>query len=177
MISYFVHGTTDDNEIGRATGQAQGRLSTIGIEQSKNLPNQIQDKSFKVVFCSDLRRALDSAKLAFKGFFPIIIDKRLRECNYGQLTRTKDELVMYDHHIDTPFPGGESLMDVEKRMREFLDFLLKNYNNKHVAIVAHKATQLALEVIIHRKTWKQAISEDWRLRKAWQPGWIYHYAK
>jgi hypothetical protein len=30
-----------------------------------------------------------------------------------------------------------------------------------------------LDVLIKGKTWKQAIDEDWRKRKAWQPGWEY----
>ncbi|KKQ27796.1 MAG: hypothetical protein US42_C0005G0021 [Candidatus Magasanikbacteria bacterium GW2011_GWC2_37_14] len=49
----------------------------------------------------------------------------------------------------------------------------KNYQNKHIAIVAHQAPQLALDVILSGKTWEQAIDEDWRKQKAWQPGWGY----
>jgi hypothetical protein len=40
--------------------------------------------------------------------------------------------------------------------------------------MAHKAPQLALEVILNGKTWEQAIREDWHNQKAWQPGWIYN---
>jgi hypothetical protein len=32
---------------------------------------------------------------------------------------------------------------------------------------------LALDVLLKGKTWKQAIDEDWRKGKAWQPGWDY----
>jgi hypothetical protein len=32
---------------------------------------------------------------------------------------------------------------------------------------------LALDVLLQQKTWKQAIDEDWRLEKKWQPGWEY----
>jgi hypothetical protein len=42
-----------------------------------------------------------------------------------------------------------------------------------VAVVAHQAPQLALDVIIRGKNWQQAIDEDWRKKKAWQPGWGY----
>jgi len=54
-----------------------------------------------------------------------------------------------------------------------LKFLKENYNGKSVAIVAHKAPQLALDVLLKNKTWEQAFTEDWRKRKAWQPGWEY----
>ncbi len=62
---------------------------------------------------------------------------------------------------------------MEKRIADFLWFLKKNYDGKHIAIVAHQAPQLALEVLLKGKTWKQAIDEDWRKKKAWRPGWEY----
>lgn len=172
-IIYFVHGTTTDNEAGKCTGWAGGELSELGIEQAKSLKDQIKDQDFSLIFCSDLKRAVDSANLGFSGYCPIIKDERLRECNYGDLTQANEHLVNYQEQIDTRFPNGESMKDVEKRLREFLNYLKREYDDKFVAIMAHKAPQLALEVILNGKTWEQAISEDWRNRKAWQPGWIY----
>lgn len=174
-ITYFVHGTTTDNERGLATGWLPGELSAIGREQAKHLGEQVADRRFDVVFCSDLQRAIDSAELGFGGKYQIIPDERLRECHYGDLDGTpasafKDRLGEY---IDRPFPHGESYHDVEARLRNFVQFLLDNYDGQHVAIVAHQAPQLALDVICRGRTWQQAIDEDWRPRKAWQPGWDY----
>jgi alpha-ribazole phosphatase/probable phosphoglycerate mutase len=42
---------------------------------------------------------------------------------------------------------------------------LRYYSGKNVAIVAHRAPQLAIEVILNKKNWKQAIKEDWCLKK------------
>lgn len=75
--------------------------------------------------------------------------------------------------IEKPFPEGESYEDVRARIADFLEFLRKNYDGKHIAIVAHKAPQLSLEVLINGKTWEQALAEDWRKTKAWKPGWEY----
>ena len=61
----------------------------------------------------------------------------------------------------------------ERRIASFLDFLKKYYNSKHVAIISHQAPQLALDVLVKCRTWKQAIAEDWRKNKSWQPGWDY----
>lgn len=36
-----------------------------------------------------------------------------------------------------------------------------------------KAPQLALDVLLKNKTWKQAFAEDWRKTKSWQPDWEY----
>jgi len=69
--------------------------------------------------------------------------------------------------------GGESCGDVQARIGSFLEDLREKYDGKSVAIVAHKAPQLALDVILRGKTWEEAIAEDWRKTKAWQPGWEY----
>lgn len=174
-ITYFVHGTTTDNEKGLSTGQNQGELSNLGIRQSKELSKQINKKKFDAVFCSDLKRAIDSAELSFKEKYQIIQDKRLRECNYGDLNGAPEEEVKYSEHIDEPFPNGESLKEVESRVKEFLKFLRHKYNGKCIAIVAHKAPQLAFEVLTKGKTWEQAIDEDWRKTKSWKPGWEYDF--
>jgi alpha-ribazole phosphatase/probable phosphoglycerate mutase len=173
-ITYFVHGTTTDNENGIATGQLPGELSKLGVEQAKKLGQLVKDKKFDAVFCADLKRAVDSAKLVFGDKCEIIQDKRLREINYGDWNGKKndfkDDLADY---IDKPFPNGESYKDVEKRMREFLRTVSRDYNNKHVAFVAHQAPQLALEVICNSKSWNEAIAEDWRKVGEWQAGWEY----
>ena len=41
------------------------------------------------------------------------------------------------------------------------------------SIVAHKAPQLAFEVITKGISWEEAIDKDWRKNKARQPGWEY----
>lgn len=175
-ITYFVHGTTTDNEQEISSGWSDVALSEIGNQQSINLKEQTKDKVFDVVFCSDLQRAVTSAELAWGGIYPIIPDARLRECNYGELNAAPSAIVepmQEDECITEPFPGGESYEDVKARMADFLEFLKKNYDGKSVALVGHKAPQLSLDVLLKGKTWKQALAEDWRKTKAWQPGWEY----
>ena len=173
-IKYFVHGTTWDNLEKKATGWLPGELSDKGIEQAIALSKVIKDEYFDIVFCSDLKRAIESSKLDFYNRdIEIVRDFRLRECNYGDLDGKDSSLVVYKEHIEVPFPNGESMMDVESRMRSFIMFLKENYDGKKVAIVAHRAPQLAFEVITNGKTWDDAIVEDWRNTKAWQPGWEY----
>ena len=174
-ITYFVHGTTIDNEDGISSGWKDVELSELGIKQSEELPIQIKGKKFDVVFCSDLKRAIDSAEISFKGKFPIKYDKRLRECNYGDFNGKSSEVVepMQEKCINKKFHNGESYEDVKIRIKDFLDYLLKNYSGKSVAIVAHKAPQLALDVLIKGISWEQAFADDWRKNKKWQPGWDY----
>ncbi|NUM25355.1 MAG: histidine phosphatase family protein [Candidatus Buchananbacteria bacterium] len=173
-ITYFVHGTTTDNENDIATGWEAGELSELGIQQSKDLTAQIGNQQFDAVFCSDLKRAVDSARLTFGDDYQIITDERLRECNYGDFNGKPDSFKSDPKQfIEQAFPNGESYTDVETRVKNFLDFLKKDYDGKHIAIVAHQAPQLALEVLLGGKTWPQAIDQDWRHTKTWQPGWKY----
>jgi alpha-ribazole phosphatase/probable phosphoglycerate mutase len=174
-ITYFVHGTTTDNEKEISSGWSDVELSELGTKQSIELKDKIKDKKFDAVFCSDLKRAHNSAKLTFEGVVPIILDVRLRECNYGKYNGQSSSIVepLQEKMINKRFPDGESYEDVKVRIADFLNFLKKNYEGKSVAIVAHKAPQLALDVLLKRKTWEQAFSEDWRKTKAWRPGWEY----
>ena len=175
-ITYFVHGTTTDNEQHISSGLKDVELSPLGIQQAKDLKEKTKDKTFDVVFCSDLKRAHDSAKLTWEGMYPIIPDARLRECNYGELNGASSDIVepmQQEECIEKPFPNGESYEDVKTRVADFLEFLKKDYDGKNVAIVAHKAPQLSLDVLLKDKTWKQALAEDWRKTHAWKPGWEY----
>lgn len=172
-IIYFVHGTTTDNLEHKATGWLPGELSELGIEQSKNLKNNINIDEIDLVISSDLKRAVDSAKYVFEDSKEILHDKRLRECNYGDLNGKATSIVRDEDHVEEPFPNGESLKDVEKRIKSFCDYLQENYDGKTIALVAHKAPQLALEVLTKNMSWSEALANDWRKTKSWQPGWFY----
>ncbi|MEK7353985.1 MAG: histidine phosphatase family protein [Chloroflexota bacterium] len=174
-ITYFVHASTTDGEKKISSGWHDVGLSDAGVEQAIALKEQIRDKKFDIVFCSDLKRAANSANLVFEGIAPIVPDKRLRECNYGKYNAQPSVIVepMMENCITMKFPEGESCEDVKGRIAGFLVFLKKNYDGKSVAIVSHKAPQLALDVLVRGKTWEQAFAEDWRKTKAWQPGWEY----
>ena len=170
-IMYFVHGTTYDNADSKCSGWKQVELNELGIQQAINLGKNT-NYNFDMIFTSDLVRAINSANLAWPEVKKIK-DSRLRECNYGDYDGKDKSLIQYSDHIENPFPNGESLKVVEKRIKEFLDYLKENFNDQSIGIVAHRATQLAIEVITKDISWEEAIQNDWRKTKAWQPGWKY----
>lgn len=170
-IFYYVHGTTYDNESKSASGWNNVELNELGKEQAINLGKNTPFE-FDILFSSDLVRAVNTAELAFPQF-KAVADSRLRECDYGDFNGKDKSLVKYNEHIEEPFPGGESLLDVESRMRSFLEFLKENYRDKRVGIIAHRAPQLALDVIINKVSWDEAIENDWRKSENWAPGWKY----
>lgn len=178
-ITYFVHGATPDNEQGIASGWYDIGLSKLGRKQSLELKALLKNRRFCVVYCSDLRRALDTAEIVFDQGVKITQDKRLREVDYGDLTRAKSDKIdsLMLKHVDKPFPNGECYKDVERRIKSFLDNVHERHIGKSVALVAHRAPQLALDVLLKGKTWEQAIREDWRLNhpSEWKPGWEYKF--
>jgi broad specificity phosphatase PhoE len=66
-IVYFVHGTTLDNEKELSSGWSDVDHSDKGIAQSVALKEQTKAISFDAIFCSDLKRAVHSAELTWKG--------------------------------------------------------------------------------------------------------------
>lgn len=171
-LIYFVHGTTYDNASKKCSGWKQVELNELGREQALNLGKVNKDIKFDVIFTSDLIRAIDSANIAFPNVKKIQ-DKRLRECNYGDLDGEDKNLIVYEDHIDVPFPNGESLKDVEVRVQSFINDILKEYKGKTIGIVAHRAPQLAFEVITKNINWETANENDWRKTGEWKPGWKY----
>jgi broad specificity phosphatase PhoE len=174
-ITYFVHGTTTDNEQHISSGWKDVALSETGIKQGKELKELTKEKRFDVVFCSDLQRASESAKLAWEGMYTIVPDARLRECNYGDLNGSPKSVVepVRLQSMHTRFPNGESYDDVKVRIADFLDMIKRDYDGKHVAIVAHQAPQLALDVLLKGMSWDEVLVHDWRNTHAWQPGWEF----
>lgn len=131
-----------------------------------------EDIKFDIIFTSDLVRTIESSNIAFPDVLKIQ-DVRLRECNYGDLDGESKDLVIYEEHVDEPFPNGESLKDVEMRMREFIYELKDKYSDKTIGIVAHRAPQLALDVITKKISMEEAIKTDCRETGNWQLGWVY----
>jgi broad specificity phosphatase PhoE len=170
-IIFETHCTTADNQARLAAGWHDVALSNLGEQQAKGLGERRKGQNFDAIFCSDLQRSYRTAQIAFGDKFPIIRDARLRECNYGTLNRAPKLEVeaMRESCLYKPFPGGESYEDTSKRMKEFLQDLLNNYDGKTVLVVGHRATQYGLDQWAKGMRLKDAVLAPWQ----WQPGWEY----
>jgi broad specificity phosphatase PhoE len=170
-IIFESHGTTFDNENNISSGLADSALSPKGIENAKQLGERYSNSHFDAIFCSDLQRSYETGRIAFGDKFPIIRDKRLRECDYGLLTSHSSEEVEEAKikHIREPFSNGESYEQTNKRMKDFLMELKKKFNGKKVMIIGHRATQHGIEAGINSKSLEELLSTPFK----WQPGWIY----
>lgn len=170
-IIFESHATSLDNEAHLSSGHFDGELSSLGKKQAKELGERYKNDHFEAIFCSDLQRSYKSAELAFGKRFKILKDKRLRECDYGDLTRHPSEEVepVKAKYIKKPFPNGESYEQTADRMKEFLKDLLKDHDGKKVMIIGHRATQYGLDHWIKGISLKKAVTDTWK----WQPGWEY----
>lgn len=172
-IIFETHSTSFDNESHLSSGHNDVALSPLGEKQAKELGERRKNEHFDMIFCSDLQRSYRTAEIAFGDKFQIIKDKRLRECDYGDLTKHPSEEVEKDmiNRISTLFPKGESYQDCIKRIKEFLDDLSQMSSDRgtNVLIIGHRATRFGLEHLINGKSLKELVTTPFK----WQPGWSY----
>jgi broad specificity phosphatase PhoE len=169
-VVFETHATSEDNEAGIATGWLPGRLSAAGREQAQELGARRRDDGISVVFVSDLRRAVETAEIAFAGsLLPVVEDSRLRECNYGELNGTPEPLRDRLSHVDLPYPGGESWDQAVRRVAGFLDELRSRHEGERVLVIGHSATRYALDVIVDGGSLEELVDAPFD----WQPGWEY----
>ena len=171
-LVYETHSTSTDNEQGFATGWLPGELSERGREQARELGRRRRDDGIEAVFSSDLRRAVETAELAFEGGeLPLNQDARLRECNYGDLNGapTAEVTATRLDRVETPFPNGESYRDVVARTREFLVDLMREHDGERVLLIAHSANRWAIQHLLHGTPLADVIEAPFD----WQPGWEY----
>jgi 2,3-bisphosphoglycerate-dependent phosphoglycerate mutase len=171
QIVFETHSTSEDNEARIATGWLPGRLSAAGREQARELGKRRRDDGLAVVFTSDLRRAVETAEIAFDGCgIPIVQDARLRECNYGEQNGTRAPVGDdRSERVDLPYPGGESWRQAVARVAGFYEELPRRRAGQRVLVIGHAATRWALDVLVKGRTVEEVVAEEY----VWQPGWEY----
>ncbi len=170
-IVFETHSITDDNERGVATGWLPGRLSQDGRRLAVELGRRRRD-DVEAVFTSDLRRAVETAELAYAdATVPVLMDWRLRECDYGDLNGAPVDQVHGDRaaFLDTAYPGGESWRAAVERAGRFLDDVPLRWDGRRVLVIGHLATRWALDHRLAGTPVERLVDEEF----GWQPGWEY----
>lgn len=123
-------------------------LSVQGEEQAKRLSENIELNNIDVIWSSSYTRAKATAKyVANINNLPINLDNNLSERKLGNLkelgefmkdknTRDPSQEQLLDRKFKTS--DGESAEDTRKRMTEFFDRILKEYEGKKIAVVSHR---------------------------------------
>jgi 2,3-bisphosphoglycerate-dependent phosphoglycerate mutase len=168
-VVYETHSISVDNETGHATGWLPGELSERGRELAVELGRRRRDDGLAAVCTSDLRRAVQTAEIAFAGSaLPVVQEPRLRECNYGSMNgRPREEV--HAKGVDERYPEGETWREAVARVTGFLAELARTRDGQRVLLIGHMSAWYALECLT-----KQArLEEVYETRMQWQEGWEY----
>ena len=154
-IIYLVRHaeTVDENGIRNTNEDSQminekEILSVEGEEQAKKLSENKELKNLDIIWSSSYTRAKATAKyIANANNLPINLDDNLSERKLGNLkelgefmkdkkTRDPSQEQLLDRNFRTS--DGESAEETKKRMTEFFDRILKEYEGKKIAVVSHR---------------------------------------
>ena len=154
MILYLVrHGKTVTNKDNLIQGQRDVPLSDEGIKDAEELKDLVSKLDIDVVISSPLERAIDTAKIITDNKYPINIDDRIIERDWGLLEGVKfdtvDSYKNWDFNINTDDNHIEKVRDFLKRLSEFLEDIRVRYDNKKVLVVAHSAVLRGMHYIIN----------------------------
>jgi 2,3-bisphosphoglycerate-dependent phosphoglycerate mutase len=172
QVVFETHSTSVDNERGIATGWLEGELSPLGRGQAARLGERRRNDNLDLVVTSDLRRAVETAELAFAGSaIPVRHDRRLRECNYGEWNGMPRAWLEAErrNRVDVPFPGGESWREAVRRHAGMLRELAMQDEVQRVLLIGHVATRWALDHLVNGVPLEQLAVEPF----AWREGWEY----
>ena len=142
------HADSSRDRLGRYIGHTDIGLSKAGKDQVERLRDRLSGEEFHSIYSSDLARALHTAHaIASEHEADIVSRTDLREIDFGEFegmtyeeigqnTESADRYWMGEDR-DVPFPGGESLRDLEERVVQFLDSLGKHHEIQNILIVSH----------------------------------------
>ena len=140
---YVRHGQTDWNLARKMQGgQTERPLNETGIQQAEETRKILEEKEFDIVIVSPMKRAIQTAEIILDNRnVPIITEERLRERKLGELegnpVTEQCEEEIWDCKLNKSYKNGESVLEFEKRVLEFIEEAKEKYKDKTVLIVAH----------------------------------------
>jgi len=172
QVVFETHSISEDNEREVASGWSHSRLSHRGRELARGLGQRRGRDGIGAVFSSDLRRAAETAEIGFADSgIPILLDWRLRECDYGELNAKP--LAEHTGHrktfLDEPYPGGESWRQAVSRVGGFIDDLSTRWQGQRVLVIGHVATRWGLDHYLAGVALEELADAEFN----WQEGWEY----
>lgn len=152
MEVYLIRHTRVNLPEPTCYGQTDIDVCSTFPEEAAQTKQNLQGISFDKVYCSPFKRA---AKLAaFCGFPDARRDDRLKEMNMGicemvpfRQMPSNDIDNWYKRFMQIQMPGGESTLDVCKRMKDFFEELSQKPFNR-VAVFYHGCAILCTRILL-----------------------------
>lgn len=144
------HGTTILSHEIRFWGKTDVGLSDVGMRQAAQLRDRLAKEKITAVYSSTLSRARDTAEIITSPHKIDITEyEELCECNFGYIEGLTFEEIRQQHpelakKLATgkviTFPGGESLDDLNERVKPFIDIIKKHQEKETILVVAHSGS-------------------------------------
>ena len=156
---YFVrHGESESNRITQFAGSLDMPLTERGQQQALLTAEFLSDLPINAVYASDLSRAYETGKaIAAKHNVPIYSDDALREIYAGEwegktyATLEKDFSDSYGVWLRqigmAVCPGGETVAQLQKRVRGCVERIVQLHPNESVCIATHATPIRVMECI------------------------------
>ncbi|MHB1864895.1 MAG: histidine phosphatase family protein [Candidatus Saccharimonadales bacterium] len=148
QIIVIRHASTEYNNSRLINGQHDESLSPEGHKELPGLVKKLKAYDFNIIYSSPLKRAVQTAlPIAEARDLQINIDRRLIEVDFGIFTAKNWESLrtvfgvnssglLDSYNYDLKPYGGESAKEVEARIQDFLNDLLKS-SGAQPLIVTH----------------------------------------
>jgi len=149
MIIFLRHAQAENNTKRILAGRTEGvPLTKTGIEQAERISEYLKPLDISAIYSSPIERASHTAEIVAKNrSLEVVLDERLTEIDMGKFTRMnyddmfakygniflkfyENDPVISEHEVET-FP------DVQKRVLDMIEHVLKKHNNENVILVTH----------------------------------------
>jgi len=165
------HGETELNSSERYWGRTDVALNADGLRQAERLRERLAGEKIDAIYSSHLKRAMVTAQtIASAHQLEVVICPELREIDFGQLegltfneiNQLYPEIVRrwFEGSSQLVYPGGESLAELEERVRRFRSRLDKHSEKESILVVAHNGVLRTL--ICQLLGWET--SKRWQIR-------------
>ncbi len=139
MLYLLRHGRTAHNAARRLLGRLDVPLDELGERQARTLGEVPALRHASRVVSSPLKRALDTAAAIGP---PVTVDERWAEIDYGiydgmELPGATELWEGWDRDLGYRPDGGESLLDLGRRVRQACDDLWEEASEADVVVVSH----------------------------------------
>jgi probable phosphoglycerate mutase len=149
LLLLIRHGENEFVKTGKLPGHLPGiHLNERGQKQAQALGEALKDVPLKAIYSSPLERAMETAEpIASAHKLEITQLPKLRDANVGQwqgkslkvLRLTNAWKIVQHSPSRFQFPDGESFIDVQTRIADTLEEIVKKHNKPRaiIAIVFH----------------------------------------
>ena len=149
MIIFLRHAQAENNAKRILAGRTEGvHLTKTGIEQAEQIIKYLKPLDISAIYSSPIERASHTAEIVAKNCsLEVVLDERLTEIEMGKFTHMNYDdmfakygnifLKFYENNPVISEHEVETFPDVQKRVLDMVDHVLKKHKSENVILVTH----------------------------------------